>query len=227
MTVAAPIPTPGFRLVERPGWLVAAFDEPVRACSWAIVGGGIVEARSVAWIEVRNADLGLHVDPVRLVHERFAAAGLEPGVALLTSRSVASYSEARVARAGLAGRCVATVGMSNALRAGDPPGEGPKAGTINLLAYVDVPLSDAALLEALAIATEARCAAVLDSGVSSRQTGRPATGTGTDCVVVACPRARAGAPAESYAGKHTAAGSVLGAAVEQAIADGVQRWLNQ
>jgi adenosylcobinamide amidohydrolase len=212
------------RTLHNPGWLVVSFDAPVRACSWAIVGGGLVETRSVAWIEVRNADLGPHVEPRQLVLERFRSAGLEPGIALLTGRSVATHEEAIVSIDQTTVRCVATVGLSNALRAGDPAHASPAIGTINLLAYVDQPLSDEGLIEASAIATEAKCVAMLESGVRSRLSGRPATGTGTDCIVVASARAGPSQRLEPYAGKHTVIGSAVGAAVERAVAGGVRRW---
>ena len=118
-------------------WLVASFPEPVRACSWAIAGGGLVDVESVAWCEVRM---------------------------------------------------------------------------------------DEGLLEASAIATEAKTAAILEAGVLSRRSGRPATGTGTDCTVVTCTR---GPAPDSYAGKHTTVGSLVGAAVESAISQGVARWLEE
>jgi adenosylcobinamide amidohydrolase len=227
MTQAAIAVGAGWVMTQRPRWLVVSFDEPVRACSWAVVGGGIVETKHVAWLEVRNADLGPGVDPKRLLLERFRAEALEPGVGLLTSRAVATYTESTVTLHGTTARCVATVGLSNALRAGDPAVPSPGIGTINLLAYVDVPLSNEGLLEASAIATEAKCAVVLEAGLRSRQSGRPATGTGTDCSVVASPRAGRFTRLESYAGKHTLAGSVVGAAVERAVGEGVRRWLGE
>ena len=47
-----------------------------------------------------------------------------------------------------------------------------------------------------------------------------ATGTGTDCVALACD------PGEGrYAGLHTAAGEAVGAAVLAAVAEGVRAWL--
>jgi adenosylcobinamide amidohydrolase len=209
-------------------WLVVTFEQPVRACSWAIVGGGFVDTRTVAWLEVRNADLGLHVDPRAWLLERMTVAGLEPGVGLLTSHSVADYHDATATADRVTARSIATVGLSNALRAGDPVTEAPAAGTINVLAYVDQVLSDEALIEASAIVTEAKCAAILEAGVRSRRSGRLASGTGTDCVVVASRRrGRDGAPANDalpYAGKHTAVGAALGEAVERAITAGVRRW---
>jgi adenosylcobinamide amidohydrolase len=61
---------------------------------------------------------------------------------------------------------------------------------------------------------------VREAGVPSTRTGLPASGTGTDCIVIASPRAPGGVP---YAGKHTAIGHAIGAAVLEATRRGVER----
>jgi adenosylcobinamide amidohydrolase len=216
---------PVLTVTLRDRWLLASFDAPVRACSWAIVGGGIVDARHVAWLEVRDTELRPPVEPRALLAARCRQEGLAGVVGLMTSRSVATYDDVVVSAGGARARCLATVGLGNALRAGDPPGVAGRIGTINLLVHVDTPLSDEALLEASAIATEAKCAVVLGAGIKSRRTSRPATGTGTDCTVVTAVRPTPGRGGAPYAGKHTAVGSLVGAAVEEAIERGVQRWL--
>lgn len=221
-------------------WLVARFATEHATASWAIVGGGLGTARAVAWLQVRNADLPPDVDPAALLRARLAEHGLADAVGLLTSRQLDRYDDATVQHGEITARCIATVGLGNALRAGDPPFESADArapsrrssvagvrdavgpiGTINLLCRVNVPLSPEARLEALALAVEARTLAVREAGVPSTRTGLPATGTGTDCAVIAAPVARLGAAAEAYAGKHTAIGHAVGAAVYEAIRRGV------
>jgi adenosylcobinamide amidohydrolase len=208
-------------------WLVSSFSSPVRACSWAIVRGGLVQAQQVAWLEVRDHELRPPVDAAGLLRERLRGRGLENAVGLLTSRSVSTFRDVARESSGIRARCIATVGLGNALRAGDPPGVSGRIGTINLLLHLDVALTDVALLEASAIVTEAKAAAVLEAGISSRRTRQPATGTGTDCTVVTCklpgPRLRGA----SYAGKHTEIGSLVGAASLQAVRDGISAWLSE
>lgn len=209
--------------VKRQGeWLVARLPGPHRVASWAIVGGGIRDARTVAWLCVSNADLAPGVDPARLLEERLRDGDLVDAVGLLTSANLDRYEEAIGRYEDLEAHAVVTVGLSNALRVGDPP-HGPSIGTINLLVTVSVPLTDEALIEALSIATEARTVAVLEAGVPSRRTGGVASGTGTDCVVMAAPTG-IGQP---YAGKHTGVGHVVGDAVFRATARGVASWLER
>jgi hypothetical protein len=68
---------------------------------------------------------------------------------------------------------------------GDPATAGMAPGTINLAVVMNQRLSGPAMAEALAMAAEARVAAVQAAGILSTRTKRSATGTGTDCIVVA------------------------------------------
>jgi adenosylcobinamide amidohydrolase len=209
---------------------------PHDVVSWAIVGGGRRIASDVVWREVVRGELGPDVDPVALpaalLRRALAEAQLPDAVGLLTARDVRSFDVAEAGDAGdaaLHASCVATVGLANALAAGDPPGRSVP-GTINLCVRVSTPLTDEALLEALALAAEARTAAMLEARLPSPLSGRPASGTGTDCIVVAAPVAPGGprsAARLAYAGKHTRVGSLLGAAVRDAVSRGIARWLEE
>jgi adenosylcobinamide amidohydrolase len=217
-------PAPPLAVTLRPRWLVVRFAAEHVVQSWAIVNGGFHRTREVAFHEVRDAELPRDVDPAALLRGRLAAAGVPDAVGLLTSRNVERYVQAISLDESVSAHVVATVGLGNALRAGDPPGHGPRAGTINLVCRVSRPLSMAAALEAASIVVEARTLAVREAGVASRRTGLPATGTGTDCVALAWPSR--GAP-EAYAGKHTALGHVIGDAVLQAVRQGTAAWLDE
>jgi adenosylcobinamide amidohydrolase len=202
--------------------LVIRFAAPHRVLSWAIAGGGLRVSSGVVWREVSSLPPG--VDPRAIARQALDAAGLPDGVALLTARNLATFEEVRAVAGPLSARCVATVGLSNALAAGDPPGPMRPIGTINLLCQVTQPLSDEALIEASALVAEARTAALIEAGVRSRRTGRAATGTGTDCIVVAAPRRM---PSQLYAGKHTPIGALVGQSVREAVARGAARWLEE
>jgi adenosylcobinamide amidohydrolase len=208
--------------VERSGrWLRVRFAAPHRTLGWTIVGGGWRTTDRVSWIEVSGDELAPPVDPRRFVIDRLAADGREEEPVLMTGcaldEHVVAHREVGETRA----TCVATVGLGNALRVGDAPADAPRVDTINLLCAVSRPLDDLGLLEALSIAVEARTAAVLEAGIPSRASGLAATGTGTDCVVVAAPRGDDGA---AYAGKHTEAGAAVGGAVLAAVSRGVAAW---
>jgi adenosylcobinamide amidohydrolase len=201
-------------------WLLARYAVPHRVLSWAIVGGGLARARTVAWLRVTDGDLPEGVDPRELLLARLQEADLPDAVGMLTAANLDRYEEATACHGGVSAHVVVTVGLSNARRVGDAPGS-LAVGTINLLVTVSVPLTDEALVEAASLAVEARTVAVLEAGVRSPVSGGMASGTGTDCVVIA---AVDGPDPHAYAGKHTDVGCVIGAAVLEATARGVAAW---
>jgi adenosylcobinamide amidohydrolase len=176
---------------------------PHRCLSWAMVNGGFVRARSVMWRQVDDGELACEFD--------------RDAIGLITARRLDAFEE--IVEGDV--RCVATVGLGNALAAGDPPGAFRPVGTINLLVQSAQPLCDEALVEAIALAAEARTASVLEARVPSRVSGRPATGTGTDCIVIAAPDG----DGARWCGKHTALGAAIGGAVRAVTERGVRAWL--
>ncbi|WP_082072926.1 adenosylcobinamide amidohydrolase [Hyphomicrobium sp. 99] len=209
-----------FVLTHQTRILLANFDEPQRMLSWSLTKPGFQIARQVAWIELRDADLPADQDAEDVIASRIAKVGLTEAVSLITSRDISRHHVSRVAVEDTVAACISTVGLSNGERVGQrfaPPGT--PLGTINTMVHASVPLSDAALIEAITIAAEARTAAILDSEV--RRSGVAITGTGTDCIIVAAPLGGS----VRFAGLHTAAGEAIGAAVYNAIRDGIAAWL--
>jgi adenosylcobinamide amidohydrolase len=174
------------------------------------------------WFQVKDHDLKPPVHPHEFLIQKIET--IQPAkqvVGLLTSAKLTNYVEQSLAFGDYWVRVLATVGLGNALRAGDPPGPSGRIGTINLACQTSHRLSSEAMLESLSLMAEAKAAAVADGGVISRQSGRPATGTGTDCHVIATPM---NAPKEVYAGKHTKIGYLIGESVYQAVSQGIMRW---
>lgn len=203
-------------------WLVADLLQTHRVLSWSINAPGFVDARHVVWREVKNADLPSDLDPASWMKEELRREGYGNAVGLMTSRDIRRYhlSESRIEED--AASCLVTAGLSNAERVGRREGPRHRFGTINLLVRTDRRLSDAAMIEAMSVAVEARTLAVIEGQVATGTDGAPATGTGTDCVVIATP---AGPPERSYAGLHTALGEAIGAAVLGAMRAAVSEWI--
>lgn len=212
-------------VVRRGEWLVVDFPKPYLTLSWAVLGGGKKLARSVVWLRVNGRDLEPGVDASEYLRSRMPDDRKgEDVVGLLTSAELDAYADIRKEYGDYEVRSIATVGLSNAVRIGDPPTAFHGIGTINLLCVISRPLSYEAHLEALSLASEARTLAVIESQIESSLSHRPATGTGTDCIVVAVPEAEAGAAGEKYAGKHTVLGHLIGQAVYEAARDAISRW---
>lgn len=207
--------------------VVARFDAPCRVLSFAPERGGFATAPGVAIVGVRNADLPIGRDPLELLRTRLAPLG-DDLVGMMTSRSLHEVDAAEVRFEGLGACALATVGLSNAVLVGDTPGPLAGWGTVNVVVHVDRPLTDAGLVEMLSVVAEARTVAILEADVASRRSGARASGTGTDCISVACPLAPPpGEPPEVYAGKHTAVGHVVGAAALAALRAGIARWTEE
>ena len=255
MSAAAPAPeTPSaidWSVDATERLLVVRFPAPMQVVSWAIWNGGRRRVPAVAWVGVTNAELPPEVDPRALCQSRLRAAGLEAAVGLLTSGQLARYRRAGASAEGAAAQALATVGLSNALRAGDPPGftsAGPqrvprpprwaprgKAALRPTRRHRSAPSTSCARCRRrcpkrrrwrlLSIAVEARTAAVLEGRHPSRRSGALATGTGTDCVVLAWPEPVGTLAPAVFAGKHTALGHVIGRSVGDCVRAGVADWL--
>ncbi|MGH9036026.1 MAG: adenosylcobinamide amidohydrolase, partial [Acidimicrobiia bacterium] len=167
--------------------LVVPFAVPLRVISSAPWGGGLGLRRFVLNAQVppgySRRDPDAHLAGIA---RHLGLAG--PGVGMLTAADVGANCAADDEGV----EVVATVGLGHPIRAAAPAGEpAPRvrgvrgaeaatAGTINLIAVLPVRLSDPALVNAVATATEAKVQALLDLGFDS-------TGTATDAIAVACP----------------------------------------
>jgi adenosylcobinamide amidohydrolase len=200
-------------VVDRDGWPALRWRPraPVLAVASSVVGGGLGLRH---WVVNATVPHDWHGEDEAGVVA--AAAGDErPGCGLLTAADV------RWATAGEADgcECLATVGLGRPVWAAAAPLDGSagvprRPGTVNLVAWVPVPLSPAALVNAACTATEAKVQALVELGI-------PGTGTPTDAVVVCCPPAAPdGAPPEAYGGPRSRWGARLARAVHVAVRDG-------
>jgi len=114
-------------------------------------------------------------------------------------------------------------------------------GTINTIIIIDKPLTSSALIEAYAIAIEAKCLACIEHTVlCSKDNRRYGMGTGTDCCVLVCPTPSSSSVDDKegssssvdgkqesnkkvikHAGKHTLFAELLGQAVHEATSKSI------
>ncbi len=205
-------------------WLTLDLGREMRVISWAPYRGGLVDARRIVWREVRNADLPPELDVSAWLEQEAVAHGMQDAVVMLTSRKIATFTSRVIEVEDMRVQAVATVGLSNAVRAGPAAPKGKVAqanyGTINIAIILNITLSDIALMEAQNVATSARTAAIMEAGVMTK--AGLATGTGTDCVAVAAPSGHS-----PYCGLHTAQGQAVAAAVYQAVQLGAAQWITE
>lgn len=197
-----------------PPWLILDLRRDRRVLSFAPHRPGFVTARNILWRQVRNADLDADLDAAGWLAAQVAALGHADAVGMMTSRAL------RHACCAVAGpvTCVATVGLGNAERVGFRRGRRQGYGTINIALLIEAGLTDSAMIEALTIAAQARTLAVLQAGL--RLPAGLATGTGTDCIALACDAGQV-----VHAGLHTDLGEAIGAAVCRAVGQGAADWM--
>ncbi|MGW8889193.1 adenosylcobinamide amidohydrolase [Streptomyces sp. NPDC055749] len=187
-----------------PGW---------RVCSSAVLGGGI---GTRAWILNAQVPGGYpRMDPDRHLAEIAAAEALTgPGAGLMTAADVTARTVA--SDEGVTATVTAGLGVRGwAATPADGVAGPPRLGTVNIVVTLPVALSDAALVNAVATATEAKVQALLDAGLDC-------SGTPTDAVCVAAPEPGTG-PSEPFAGPRSPWGARLARAVHSAVLESALR----
>ena len=191
---------------------VLRFGAPMRAIASSPHGGGLGPRRWVLNAQVPPSYA--RRDPDHHLNKLAVSLGLPGrGVGFLTAADV---------RRGTTGsdggvEVTATVGLDHCVLAAAPPepvnGRVHLAGTVNLIALVPERLSDAALVNAMATATEAKTQAIREAGIDG-------TGTPTDALCIVCPDE--GRP-HSFGGTRSLWGSRLARAVHDAVLAGARR----
>ncbi|MFB8245966.1 adenosylcobinamide amidohydrolase [Streptomyces sp. NPDC055952] len=221
MTAAIPLPRPATDLLaverfsrvedgERLHGLLWRAGDGWRMVSSAVLGGGIGTRSFVLNAQVAHGYR--RTDPARHLAELARAAGARgPGVGLMTAADVRAYGHARDGGV----EAVATAGLGVRGWAASPVAgrdEDMRPGTVNVVVALPAALSDAALVNAVATATEAKVQALLDAGYDC-------SGTPTDAVCVAARSPLAGHEVHAFAGPRSLWGARLARAVHRAVRD--------
>jgi adenosylcobinamide amidohydrolase len=203
--------------------VVVSFSTPARTLSWAVLNGGFCHAHHIINHHVDGNNTLFCAQPGPWLERAASGLGLRGKVvgmatAVEMKHLVRVSMESGVARVA----CFATVGCGNALSVAEPASlaieePAPTLHTINMMLTVEPGLSDAAMVEAVQIATEGRVRALYENGIKSYRSGLLATGTGTDCIAVVS----LGDRVERYCGKHTKLGELIGAAAYMSVAKGL------
>ena len=143
------------------------------------------------------------------VNERF--------VGLLTAVNLNKVRLVFLQDDGLSAGALVTAGVSNAACAGVTPPFSHQPGTINIILLLDARLTQAAMLNAVITATEAKSAILREMNILTAS-GDPATGTSTDTVTIA---ATGKGKLQSYAGPVTTLGWLIARTVRQSVHDSI------
>jgi iron complex transport system ATP-binding protein len=191
-------------------------DGPLTTLSSAVVGGGLTQAHHILSMRVPNDYAG------RLPTQDLEAFARElgivrPFVGLMTSVRLEQPQVVIEQGSGTTVVAILIVGLSHPVAAGVSEAAPSFPGTINAILLVDACLSPAARVNAVITATEAKTLALMEAKVQAPH-GGPASGTGTDGVVIA---ATERGQRFEYAGPVAPLGALIGRAVRRAMQDGL------
>lgn len=220
-----------FRLISDN--LLIQFRSPRRVLSSAVLGGGFRKASFIInhWIRkevaLNNEEYRVQLDqrPGEYLQNFVQSLSLKgPGVGLITAVNIPK--KLVVLRENFGELWVEgffTVGVGNSVRAGDPTvcgseGKNHSVGTINIILLTNAGLSDSAMVEAVQVATESKTAVLLESGIRSSVSHKPATGTGTDSTAIVSGQGQS----LRHSGTHTKIGELIGRAVSEGITKGLK-----
>ncbi|MFZ5634065.1 MAG: adenosylcobinamide amidohydrolase [Bacillota bacterium] len=202
---------------------IVASARPLRVISSAVLGGSLREARYIINHSVDKEYNGS--DPEEELRREALRLRLDHDVlGMMTAVSVNHTVLSQGRQEDLAVATLCTAGVGNPGVAGEPAGKVQgqyQPGTINLILLIDGNPTDAAMVNAVITATEAKTRALFKAKVSLPD-GEPVTGTTTDAIVVAC--TGRGEPLR-YAGTATGLGYLIGRTVYKAVLQGVGTYL--
>ena len=214
------------------GTLVVKFPKPRKIISSAVRGGGVGWVGAIINHQVpNNPDLHGYgknnsrrwEDPSRTLKKIAEGVGVTGGFAgLMTAVDLRHLLLKRAQAEGLWVEGFFTVGVTNAVRAGEPThavSEKGNIGTINIILVTNAKLGAAALVGAVGVATESKTAVLLDKKVPTYSGKLGATGTGTDSLVIAI----GDSPRLRYSGTHTKIGELIGRVVAEGVSEGLKR----
>ncbi|QAY65690.1 adenosylcobinamide amidohydrolase [Paenibacillus protaetiae] len=202
-----------------PDRIAAECPVMMRTLSNAVHLGGFAEAdRIVNWKVPLTYSGG---DPASETAGQLLGWGIAPDrtVGLLTAAKLTHASIEEMAGDRFAAVCCTTAGTRNAACAGSDRHtfSAYTPGTINTVLLIDGQLTDAAIINAVMTATEAKSAALRDLGIRDESNGKLATGTTTDALVIGVSGSGKHGAIHAYAGTATTLGDGIGRLVYRTV----------
>ena len=206
------------------------FCTPHQVISSAILNGGIVQASHLVNLRVPKRWATLEAPEITLAKYCVDAGWSGTIVGMMTAASMDSFRIAKETVQDIDIVVLVTSGLSNPRRVGDRAEhrkmitQSKEIGTINIMVMTSTTLTEPAMVEALTIATEAKSAALHESGIRSPVSNKIATGTGTDSIAIVSGH---GPETVRYCGKHVLFGEILGRLVTDAVTSSIDWGLAQ
>ncbi len=183
--------------------LIISFDTTRDVISSAPYNGGFQRANHIYNYRITSLQENEH-DSIDETYKRLAKhKNLEGNmVGLMTAASLESFVNCSWESDEFNADIFLSAGLSNSMTAGDDVGKKYYIGTINTIMILQEKFSANALVETVMMLTESKIATMQDLDIRSYVSGKMATGTGTDAVLVVNGYGRY----VEFCGKHTTVG---------------------
>ncbi len=216
----------GFANRGNESYFLIESERPLRTLNSSMWGEGFGEYRRFMNRQVPKEYAS--EDPLAEMNAFMKEHGLDPQTtaALLTAANLADFGHEHLCLPGGTDVCAwVTAGLSNKARAGkacDVSSLFP--GTINTILAIGGRLTDAAFVNAVITATEAKTAALQDLNILLEEEGLTATGTTTDAVLIGATQQ---GESYRYAGTATRLGYAIGRTVYEATKRSAAQFLKR
>ncbi|WP_042160703.1 adenosylcobinamide amidohydrolase [Paenibacillus gorillae] len=199
--------------------IVVSAPTELRTVSSAVHLGGFAAAGTVVnWMVPVPYECE---DPASDASGRLGKWGYDPNrtVCLMTAAKLTHVSVAEEEGDCFKVVCFTTSGTSNSARAGlvRETFSAYTPGTINTIVLIEGRMTDAALINAVIQASEAKAAALQDLNIIDPESGLTATGTTTDAIVIGVSGQGYGNAVHAYAGAATTIGNAIGRLVYETV----------
>lgn len=202
-----------------------ALDKPHQILSSAVLNGGLTHAEHLLNIRVPKTSSCTNSADKSLLQYANNLTIKGTVVGMMTAAEMKSLRLEKETVQDIEIAVLVTSGLSNPRHVGDHAEHREMitnktdVGTINTIVLTSASLSQAALVEAMMIATEAKTAALVDANILSPISQKIATGTGTDAIAIVNGH---GATVQ-FCGKHVLFGEVLGRLVKTAVSSSIYK----
>lgn len=206
------IPIKGISISQNERVVHVKSESMFTTLSSAIVGGGYSSTHHIINAYV---DKDFHTDdPQAWLHDLAKTIHInETFIGLLTAVKLHKVRVATMQVENLTVSAIITAGVGNASSAGITLPFSSQPSTINTILLLDANLTQAAMLNAVITATEAKTAMLKEKNILTLD-GDSATGTSTDTVTIAC---TGNGNLQSYASPVTTIGWLIARSVRQAL----------
>lgn len=210
----------GIQLERNDEYVRLVFSSFRTVLSSAVLNGGFHKARQILNLKVAQAYSGDETPQQTLARCCSQFFPSSDSIGLMTAASMRSFELAHCSVGTIQIFALGTVGLQNARAAGDPADveacamHPDRVGTINLVVGTNAKMTEAAMVEAVMIVTEAKSRVLSELDIRSAVSGEIATGTGTDAIAIVS----GDGPEEIvYCGKHVDIGEKIAQCVMTVI----------